>query len=84
MADARDELDHLREAADLRALAVALVQRGEAALERGDWPRAQRDLDEAAQVAAMLADGPLQERARRGAALAYRADGRIAAARLRS
>ena len=71
-----DELDRLREAGDLRALAEAVLERGERALERGAWADARRDLDEAAHVAAMLGDGPLAERARRGTTLADRADGR--------
>jgi hypothetical protein len=73
-----DELDELRERADLRALGDALLQRGEAAVERGAWADAQRDFDEAAHVAALLGDHELAARARRGAALACRADGRLA------
>lgn len=79
-----DELDRFREAADLRALVDALLRRGEDALERGQWIDAQRDLDEATHVAALVGDETAAARARRGAALACRADGRLAAARVRS
>jgi hypothetical protein len=72
-----DQLDELRECGDLRGLGDALIRRGEVALERGAWSEAQRDLDEAAQVATLLRDPQLEARARRGVELARRADGRI-------
>lgn len=71
-----DELDPLREAGALRALAEALVRRGEHSLERGVWSDALRDLDEAAPIATRLGDARLGERIRAGTALARRADGR--------
>jgi hypothetical protein len=73
-----DELDGLRETADLGPLVSALLRRGEAALERGAWTQASRDLDEAVRVAVLLAEPELIARARAGAALARRADGRPA------
>lgn len=74
------ELDALREDADLAALYEALLRRGSDALDRGDWAAARRDLEEAADVAT-LADQPAATmRAKRAAAFALRADGRLVAA----
>ncbi|HUQ03660.1 MAG TPA: hypothetical protein VM261_14280 [Kofleriaceae bacterium] len=74
------ELDALRENADLVPLFDALFDRGSRALDRGDWPAALRDLEEAAVVATLMgASGPAA-RARSTAALALRADGRLLAA----
>lgn len=81
-----DDLATLREAADLRGLVDALLHRGEDALTRGAWADAQRDLDEAAEMAALAGQTTAAAHARRRAAVAYRADGQphAAAKRLRS
>lgn len=79
-----DEIEALREAGDLDALVDALVRRGEDALEQGAWPDAQRDLDEAAELAMLAALPELAARARHRAAIAYRADGQPRSAAIRS
>lgn len=79
-----DELTALREAADLPALAHALLRRGDAAIERGAWREAQRDLDEAIEVAALAALPAVAARAKERAAFAYRADGQPRAAAKRA
>jgi hypothetical protein len=78
-----DDLGALREAAELHRLIEALVRRGEDAIERGAWPDAQRDLDEAAHVAALAAQPALAAQVRLRAAFAYRADGQPDAAATR-